>query len=55
LNNHCHEDALQMAGAWHHALKSHFSGSPSTVFMGGSLDKTFHRVLQSAADGRRLH
>jgi hypothetical protein len=41
LNNHCHEDALQMAGAWYHALKSHFSGSPSTVFMGGSLDKTF--------------
>lgn len=36
-----HGNSLQMAGAWYHALKNHFSGSPSTVFMGGGLDKAF--------------
>ncbi len=34
-------DPLQMAGAWHQALRSHFDGPPNTVFMGGRPDKAF--------------
>ena len=34
-------DSLQMAGAWHQALKTHLLGTPSTVFMGGSLESAF--------------
>ncbi|MBC2713128.1 MAG: type VI secretion system-associated protein TagF [Desulfosarcina sp.] len=34
-------DPLQMAGAWHQALKSHYTGTPNTVFMGGSPEKSF--------------
>jgi type VI secretion system protein VasJ len=41
-----HEDPLQMAGAWHQALKTHFLGTPSTVFMGGSPEKTFLVLFQ---------
>jgi len=32
-------DSLQMAGAWCQALKAQYSHAPSTVFMGGSLEK----------------
>lgn len=41
-----HEDPLQMAGAWHQALKNNFPGTPSTVFMGGSLENTFLVLFQ---------
>ena len=34
-------DSLQMAGAWHQALKAQLPVIPSTVFMGGSLEKAF--------------
>jgi len=34
-------DSLQMAGAWHQALKAQLPVPPSTVFMGGSLEKAF--------------
>jgi len=34
-------EPFQMAGAWHQALKSHYSGTPNTVFMGGSPEKSF--------------
>lgn len=34
-------EPLQMAGAWHQALKSHYPGTPNTVFMGGSPEKSF--------------
>lgn len=33
-------ESLQMAGAWHYALQAHFPGTPSTVFMGGSQQKS---------------
>lgn len=41
LENGIFEDPLQLAGAWHQALKSHISATPNTVFLGGSLDKAF--------------
>jgi len=41
LDHLSHGDSLQMAGAWHQALKDHLPGTPSTVFMGGSLEKAF--------------
>ena len=34
-------ESQQMAGAWHQALKTHYPGIPSTVFMGGSPEKSF--------------
>lgn len=39
-------DSLQMAGAWHQALKTHLLGTPSTVFMGGSLKRAFLVLFQ---------
>lgn len=41
LDQRLHCDSLQMAGAWHQALKTHLLGTPNTVFMGGSLEKAF--------------
>lgn len=42
-------DPLEMAGAWHQAMKRHFEGIPNTVFMGGSLERSvivfFNRPL----------
>ncbi len=34
-------DSLQMAGAWHQALRTQLALMPSTVFMGGSLEKAY--------------
>jgi hypothetical protein len=39
LNQKDREDSLQMAGAWCQALKAQCTHTPSTVFMGGSLEK----------------
>jgi CubicO group peptidase (beta-lactamase class C family) len=41
LDHSGRQDPLILAGAWHQALKRHFSGTPSTVFMGGSMEKSF--------------
>jgi type VI secretion system protein VasJ len=41
LNSGYPLDPLQMAGAWHQGLKSHFSAAPNTVFMGGSPEGSF--------------
>jgi hypothetical protein len=35
-----------MAGAWHQALKTYLPDTPSTVFMGGSLENTFLVLFQ---------
>jgi hypothetical protein len=32
---------LEVAGAWHQAFKRHVADIPSTVFMGGSLQRSF--------------
>lgn len=49
LDNAAQGEYLQMAGAWHQALQNHYPGTPSTVFMGGSMENArivfFNRPL----------